>query len=87
MPSTMISDGVLLLYQQRRKSKFIKNKIPEGASLLFHSVISPLALPSFSGEGLRVVGVLNMIGWLMVKFKALPKKSRSKVSDQRSMIY
>ena len=47
----MISDGVLLLYQQRRKSKFIKNKIPEGASLLFHSVISSLALPVFFRGG------------------------------------
>ena len=87
MPSTMISDGVLLLYQQRRKSKFIKNKIPEGASLLFHSVITlssvHLRFPFFSGEGLRVVGGLNMIGrFIMVKFTTLTKKSRSKVSDQ-----
>lgn len=53
MPSTLISNGALLLYQQRRKSKFIKNKIPKGALLLFHSVISPLALPVFFGEGAR----------------------------------
>ena len=80
-----ISNGVLLLYKQRTKSKFrLRIKFLKEQ---YYSVISPLALPSFSGEELRVVGGLNMIGRLVVKFKTLTTKSRSKVSDQRSMIY
>lgn len=42
MSSTMISNGVLLLYQQRRKSKIIKNKILQGAGItlsLWHQSI------------------------------------------------
>ena len=87
MPSTLFPMMYYCCTRNVQKVIQVKNKIPEGAVLLFHSVICPLALPVFSGEGLRVVRGVTMIGWLMVKFKTLTKKSRSKVSDQRSMIY
>ena len=86
MPSTMISDGVLLLYQQRRKSKKVNLlRIKFLKERHYSSTLSSVHLrfPFFSGEGLRVVGGLNMIGrFIMVKFTTLTKKSRSKVSDQ-----
>ena len=83
-----ISNGVLLLYKQRTKSKFrLRIKFLKEQYYCFTLSSVHSRFPFFRGEGLRVVRGVTMIGWLMVKFKTLTKKSRSKVSDQRSMIY